>query len=412
MKEVIQLKEIKIGFGKANVEINEDDLPIRDFSAILTNLTTRVVSFGNVDNVNFCLVSIDMTSITDRDIAIFKDRVADIFNLDNEQIWITATHTFSAPHLKHDLDTDNDRKTYDKYLNKILTSISEAAEEAKSNFQNTGITYHESYCPLNINRNIKTEEGYWLGRNFETYSNHQIRIIEFNQQDGTKNVIYNYDIQPSIMDHLNNDQNQKIITGDLFGVTSQKLEKTDVNVAVPLIGAAGDQSPIFKGSNDNSFVQNKMLLYQEAQVLYETIIQASSVNIPNDFELNYFKFMVKLPSQKRQLDTFDIKPTKSYKFKSDDVTINAHVFGLQLGSIIILGTEPELNSKFAEKCRQQINTPAVLITTLTNGAQKYLPEQDDFEHITYAAMNTSIGKGADKILLKSFKKVNQYLGGK
>lgn len=403
------MNNFQVGFGKENVKIREIDLPIRDFEVLLTDLTTRVVLFGNDRKVKFAIVSISLTSITTRDCNLFKKKIADETNLSFEHIWICATHTFSAPHLKQSLKTKQDQKEYQRFLSLIYASIEVATKKAKSDFQTVKVSYQTSNCFLNVNRNVKTQNGYWLGRNFNGYSDHQIRIVGFEKSDGTSNLIFNYDIQPSVMDHIVNNENKKIITGDIFGIAAANIEQKSSIVVVPLIGCAGDQSPIFKGQSDYTYEQNITLLFAEAKVLSEAIDQAIVQFVDEKPKISDFVISVDLPAQIRQKDTFSIKPTLHYDFKKSNDLIHSHIYGLNIGKITLLGTEAELNSKYADKCRNQVTSEALLISTMVNGGLKYLPEEDDFMHISYQAMNSSIGQGADKKMLSAFKKVNDYV---
>lgn len=403
------MEVLKAGFGKANLGLTKEDVPIRNFEAIFTDLNTRVALFGNENEIKFVIASIPLTSITNRDINIFKNKIKRIVGIKTDKIWISALHTFSAPHLKHVIDTVEDNETYNRYLNQILCSLESALKRASIDYQLVRIGYRTSTCNLNINRNVKTKKGYWLGRNFHGYSDHQVRIVCFIKKDDTYNLIFNYDIQPSVMDHIMNDENKKVITGDLLDIGATKVEEDQKNIVIPLIGCAGDQSPIFKGKKKYSFIQNTTLLFEEAEILAQSIEQSKLSFINNEVCLENFIIPIDLPCQVRQKGTFEITPTTKYKFETSKKIAIAHLYGLSFGKILLLGTEPELNSKFGRKCRQKLKASNVLITTLINGAMKYLPEKDDFENITYQSMNTSIGKTADSKTINAIKKVNKIL---
>lgn len=407
--EVFKLKKLKAGFGRAKIEITDKDLPIREFQAKLTDLNSRVAVFGTDEQPDFALAVIEMTSITDRDIQIFKDKITDILNLNSDQIWIGVSHTFSTPHLKNQLNTNADKQSYNSCLEKILSSLGQAVEQAQKDYQVVKVTYQTGACPLNVNRNIETDKSYWLGSNYNAYSNHEIRVVKFTNHAGHSNLIFNYDLQPSVMDHIKNDAGKRLITGDVFGVACYQLEKANDNVVIPLIGAAADQSPIFKGTNHYFYLQNTTFLFTEGEMLAQSIKQTKEKEQLLKADMLYFNFSVLLPKQKRQKKTFDIVPTDNYTFISEKGKVEVHLYALKIGNILFLGTEPELNSKFGKKIRDELDCKQVLLATLVNGGKKYLPEEDDFEHITYQAMNTSIGQRADQTMLKSIEEVNQYL---
>lgn len=404
---------IKAGFGKSQVQIKDQDLPIREFKVKLTDLVTRVAIFEKSYQQRVVIVSVDMTSLTVRDIEKIKTMIFTNYDIPRDNIWITVTHTFAAPHLKHKLTTDQDKVTYSLWFEKINTSIKEAFEKALESLQVVEIGLSEIYCPLNVNRNLETNNGWWIGRNFEGYSNHLLKVMAFQSQSGKTDLIFNYDIQPSIFDHIVDDQKERVISGDIFGTASSLIERDMNNVVMPLIGAAGDQRPLFVGDNNESFEHNKTLLFEQGKLLAQSINQAVQKIDQFDLvtELNRFCVSTVLPSQKQKLGTFEIRPTRSYLFEPTGEGVNISIEGIQINDLVILGTQPELNSSFAKRCLDVIQAKKVIISTLVNGGVKYLPEKTDFENVTYESMNTQIGPNADIKMLEAFKSINTYLKG-
>lgn len=217
--------ELKAGFGKAELHITQKDLPIREFESIIQPLTTRVAILGEKEN-KCVILSIDMTSLTDRDVKKIKKEANKLLKIPEENIWVTVTHTFSAPHLKHEIKTEKDQKIYDSFFKKIVESIEKAIAEAKQDYQDVQVGWNEIFCPLNVNRNIETQKGWWLGRNFTEYSNHKVRIIGLQDKSGRTNLLYNYDIQPSVLDHICDDNGKRVISSDIFGYASMHVEES------------------------------------------------------------------------------------------------------------------------------------------------------------------------------------------
>ena len=72
---------------------------------------------------------------------------------------------------------------------------------------------------------------------------------------------------------------------------------------------------------------------------------------------------------------------------------------LHWGDVVLVGTEPELSSSFGTQVRAL--APHVVLATLVNGAKKYLPSSDAYDRVTYEAMNSSFGRGADTVLFQA-----------
>ncbi|WP_119317689.1 hypothetical protein [Companilactobacillus formosensis] len=400
-------ERVKVGFGKSIIKINDEDLPIREFASKLTDLYTRVIFLKNDSSKLKILVSIEMTSLTQRDINKFKELICNKYNTDSKNIWITVTHTFSAPHLKHDISNTDDKKVYKFWIEKIETSLKESCNEAFLDLQFVKISYNSIYCPLNINRNIETAQGWWLGRNFKAFSNHMLKTIVFEKANGTKNLIFNFDMQPSVFDHISNDNNQRVIASDIFGIAATHVENRYSNIVFPLIGAAGDQRPLIVADNSHSYAVNRQLLFEQSSLLKDAILQSVNSNKTTELDrFDIFEVNLILSGQIQQHGTFDLSPTHDYKFLKSETPIKANIFALQLNDILVLGTQPELNSSFANKFIKRINCSKVIMSTLVNGGLKYLPEKKDFERITYEAMNTSLGQNADEEFLRVSEEIN------
>ena len=110
---------VKVGFGKSKVKINDEDLPIREFQKTLTDLYTRCAIFEESGDIKFVLISFEMTSLIQRDIDRFKRLVKSSLGVSENRIWITVTHTFSAPHLKHELKNEQERIIYHNFIQPI-----------------------------------------------------------------------------------------------------------------------------------------------------------------------------------------------------------------------------------------------------------------------------------------------------
>lgn len=402
------MKRCQAGFGKAIIPIHESDLPMREFQAIESELMIRSLYLKN-EETSFILISFDLTSLTKRDIEKFKDIVERLTGIARTHIYLNVTHTFSAPHLKSVLKTQEDIHEYQVFFEKLTKTLTKAVNEAQKDLSNVTMAYQKVSCPLNMSRNVKLPEGYWIGRSLNGYSNHEMRIVSFIKENGHRFILFNYDMQSSVLDHIDNEKGERVISHDLYGYTAEYLEaRDDIDVVMPTLGCAGDQRPLFTGKDTNDYQYAKAVLKAQATLLAEAILSAKQSEA-DTFDVTSECLKLSLPGQTRQKGTFDLQPTKTYTFlPGEEVKITLEA--LKLGKIVLVGTQPELNAAFGEKCRALIDDECVLIT-LCNGGAKYLPEQSDFDHITYQAMNTSIGKGADTVMLEGFKRLNERLKG-
>ncbi|EJE97978.1 hypothetical protein [Liquorilactobacillus mali] len=403
---------LKAGFGKKVIDFKKSDLPLREFSKKLDDLYTRVMLVDGTQQ-HFALVSLDLTSLPAKAINTFKNIVAELTNIDVTNIWITVSHTFAAPHLPNAPKSETDHKNYQFIFDRLKSSLTASCEAAQLDLQSVQIASTMVNCPLNVNRNQLTAAGWWLGRDLNAYSDHHLRVLAFKKDDGTVNLIVNYDIQQSVLDHITDDEGNRVISSDLMGVGIKKYEDLQ-QIAIFLPGAAGDQRPLFVGNNKKPFAFAKALLSEQSVLVYESLQNAvhSISNWQLFKKLRLQTQIISAPTQVQKLSTFEIKPTHHYDFKSTGMTIPLDVTALQLNQYLIIGTQPEMNSSFGAECRQTLGLGEdVMLATLVNGGAKYLPEKLDYQRTTYQAMNTKLAQGTDELFLAAFahlgKKINK-----
>lgn len=395
------MTELLAGFGISPIEIHQADLPLREFKAKSSDLYVRVALLQQEEE-KFALVSFELTSLMARDVSYFKKLLAGKWEVKEDQVWIAVSHNFSSPHLKQQLNNAAEAAAYHFFLDKLTKAMLAAFSQAVKDLSPAELAYGQGTCPINVNRNVETPAGWWLGRNFQAFSDHQVRVLLIRNQSGD-NLVYSYDLQSSVLDHLDNDQGQRVIDGDIFGKCSRLLEES-CRVAIPLVGAAGDQRPLFTGKQAQPFAFNRRLVDLQGETLAEAIQELTYQEL--DSQLKQVTLRGTLPGQKRQKDTFDIRPSKNFvPVPGDAVAIS--LSALQLGKLTLLASQPELNSAFGQQIRQKLGLS--MLASLINGGVKYLPEASDFTRMTYEAMNSSLGPGSDQAFLNLVDQIKEKL---
>lgn len=329
---------------------------------------------------NFVFVSMDLTSLTNYNVEHFKTTIKSVFPCDH--IYISVTHNFSSMHI-HNKNPEYRDYLYKKFDEALIQSI----QVAKADVKKMHIEYAHSMCSINVNRNILTNEGYWLGKNKAGFSCHEVQALLFKYKDKTiANLIF-YDLQCSVFDHTN------IISADIAGCVSE-LFREDGVTSFFVCGCAANQMPDYKEKN-----------YEEVKRLSkELYLSIPSNGIVLDKKLTLKTKQVSLFKQVMKHPTKELKPHTSFEFEKEKGYIEVPLYYIGLGQIHILLTMPELNSEFGKQIQDVFDRP-VLIGTLINGGCKYLPQKEDYEKITYTAMNTQIGYGSDSVFMEAVYKL-------
>lgn len=408
----------KVGTGIARISFLPEDFPIKQFIGVHDDLHIRVLIIDS--NESFALVSIELTSLPSRAIAFYKKIVKEMTGIDDSHIWISVTHTFSAPHIPERENTSEESRISEVMFNRTVSALKDAIQQALRSKTAAKFGIGVGTCKINTNRNVETTDGWWFGNNELEYSNQEVRVGIFRDlNQHPLAVLYNYDVQPSVLDNIKTADGGKLISADMTGVASLFVEKEygPGTVAIFLPGAAGDQAPILKGFSwdvdkdgkprctdigTDAFILAKTL----GNYLGTSILKAikNCNNFTEYVRLQFNQIEISVPEQKRLYSTKELRPSKDYSFIYTGNKLTIPVNLLTLNDLLILATPPELNSSFGEKIRNIRKDRTTFICTLINGGMKYLPEQKDYERITYTAMNSMIGQGADKIFLTEIEK--------
>ncbi len=349
------------GAGSGEVKLS---LPIKKLDHQRDPLYVKVLM-----TEEFLLASFDATSMPPKAVDHFQEAASAKTGIPKENVIISMTHSFSAPHFNDDSNN--------AVFEQALYSAIEAVE-----MKETRIGFSLDFSDINVQRNIKTNDGWWIGKNPDGYSSRELKSIFFFHEEKPFACLINYDIQSSCVMA----EDPTAVSADLPGAVSDIFRRKGIT-AFFLAGACADQAPV---SNDP--VQ-----------LAEKLTDAVSIPKPqvwDNAELSVSKVL--LPMQKMKIPTRELTPHKEFEFEFSGEYASVPIVLLRLNDITLCMTSPELNSGYGI-LMQEFLPEKNMIVTMTNGAHKYLPQEWDFENITYEAMNTVLARGSDEIFLKAIE---------
>ncbi len=402
------------GVGKEKLDFPEELFPIENYAGVHDDVYVRVMLLrGQTD---FALVNFEMTSMRPYAIEALKSEASRITGIPKDQIWISVSHTFSVPHLRSEEALARGGKELTEKNDLLYRVLSGAMEKAlKTAAADTGeaaFGFANAVCAVNVNRDVETPDGWWLGANDSLESDKTVPLIRIDGSDGkAKGILYSYDVQSSVMDHHKDADGYARITGDLAGSASRHIEEQfgEDFVALFLIGGAGDQAPA-AAAGPADYQTADDLGSRLASCVVQAAGEVSCEPLEEGIRVRSEK--VSCAGQKIAGKPDEIHPTKSYQYEPDE----AHEVAVSLvtfGKAALIGLGPELSSSTASSIRKQSPYPATMVATLVNGADKYMPEEDAYDRITYEAMNSKFARGsAEKIRQSVIKELNQTAEGR
>ena len=414
--------KLKVGVGKTEYKIPLEVLPVENFKSIHDQLYTRIIYIESQEKAVF--VSLEMTSIRDYELALIKQTVSEILNVSIDHVWVCVTHTFSVPHIRNktSLHTEEEHEKNNKLCTALLNSVERASYQALNCIQDAKIGFGNNYCSVNVNRDMYTLKGWWLGSNDLGVSDKLVSIVSFyNMQDKPIAILYSYDVQSSVMNGSLQDDGSRIITGDLAGRASHYIEsQLEETVAMFIVGAAGDQAPAYQAEYTEINPQGEFIKtdIQElgfvlvdklgSKLGYHVVTAMNRIHSQETFDsLCIQKTIFDCPGQMIPKVTKDILPTKEYKYIKDEKR-EVEVEIMKIGSIVFVGCKPELSSITAMDIKKASPFLQTMVFTMVNGGAKYMPDETSYDRITYEAMNSMYAQGSAEILVENtIKLLNQ-----
>ena len=423
--------QLRAGAGKAEIQLAQDLLPMQGFSAQHDPLEARVLVVEAGDR-RAALAVVDLTSIFADEVATMQGVVAQATGVAPANVVIVASHTFSAPHIMPTgrpfpgLESEAEQRKSALFKAAVEDALKQAALAA-NRLKPAKLGVGRGVSDININRDQHTPEGFWLGVDSAGASDKTLSVVRI--EDEARHpiaLLANYAVQPSVMDQAIVSGGGKAVSSDLAGAAMRRVESLYGEGAVGffLIGAAGDQAPILKASRavpDKDGRLKTVDIGERGYLLVDLLGERLAQDVVRTSErmappaetalVDVVAGSVDLTAQARPKALQDLKPSKTYAFTPAGPT-TAPFTVLRLGTAAIVGVQVELSSETGRLIKSQSPFADTVVTTMVNGAAKYMPEAAAYDKITYEAMNSSFARGSAETLAAAITDRLRQLNGR
>jgi hypothetical protein len=421
--EVPKVAELRIGAGKREIQIPLGYLAVENFKEIHDPIHVRAIVIEQEET--FAVISMELTSLPEPEVKELQEIISDETGILKKNIWVCMTHSFSSPHLLPDfmLQTEENIRLKEAYRKALKYAVCEAVQEAAERLVPAKMGFQTGTCDIVANRDVKLEDGWWIGTNGTGLTDKTVSVIRFDDMEGKMiALISHFAMQSSVLDQCELSRGGKPISSDVAGNACEKVEEQygkDV-VALFLIGAAGDQAPVEKAVNE-TFVKGERVRTDLHEGGFE-ICERLSEKLKNSicgiadtvicdhqaFPMEHCSVQVTVPAKKMEKDLHSLVPTRDFIYEPDgekETTIE----GLRLGELVLLGFRPELNCTTAISIMAMSDFKMTLICTMVNGASKYMADEASYDRCCYEAMNSPFGCGAAEIIRDQAIELLRYM---
>ncbi len=411
---VIPSEMLRAGAGRAVIELPAELFPTEGFIGVHDMLRARVLLLESGNKVAF--LSIELTSLPEEVIVALQKTVGEMANIPPENVLVFVTHTFSAPHFMpmHLCKTLADKQRNELLFRVIKAAVTQATSQAVVRMEAARFGYKTGFCNVNVNRDVSTADGWWLGSNETGPSDKSVLVLRFETLEGDPiALLFSYGVQPSVMDEPPTPDSDRMVTADMAGAASRFLEKQYGAAVTALfcLGAAADQAPSLKGARfqyvdkdghvqvedieEEGFIIAKMLGRRLGIEVLQTSEKIRCQALTSSIFIK--KGVVRCPGQKMIRDLHSLRPTKQYDFLPADER-DEPVQIVMLGNVALVGVRPELCCQTGLNIKEQSPFPETMVLTMVNGGAKYMPDRSAYDRITYEAMNSPFGRGSAELL--------------
>lgn len=436
---------LKAGAGRGVIRFTPDILPRskrETYTRILDDPCIRIVLLET--EARFAFVAVELANI-DMDIqAMILDLIQTKGGVPADQIFFHLNHVHSTPHGWPPFGRDKLPEDEFKKIKPFCAAITNAAEEALSQaltgLREAVIGIGHGMCrSCVVNRNVLTDEGWWLGSGESGPRDESIGILRLDDLQGqTIAILYIYNLVPSIFDYSTRDFEAgltRTVSADIAGAASAYIEAEFPGaVAVYCTGAAGDTWPAFtamynlvgrggrlrtKDLGDRAFVLGELLGERLGQ---QTVIAADAITCePLDGPIRIAFDTVSFEGRDEDSAVHEMRPRREMEWQScgEERTMEIPFFFLG-NKAVFIGLHCQVGVRTV--MRVQDASPMGVTGLLSfstigmeappkgsggtgpgkgpdpgkgpSGVRKYMPERDAYERVEYCAQNSVVMPGS------------------
>ncbi|KAA9149418.1 hypothetical protein FPZ12_043415 [Amycolatopsis acidicola] len=398
------------GAGKAAIAIPPELLPLDGFTTVHDDLYVRVLVLTS-GATRAALVVLDLTSISAEAIAQIRQVVTKTAGVAATDIIVTVTHTFSAPHVLASTSSPGAAT----WVQNIVAAATSAAADAVKSARPARVGYGVGSADVNVNRNVETSAGWWLGTGEALPSDKSVNVARFDDLGGRPiAILVNYNVQSSVMMESVMAGGDLPITADLAGATVAHLEQQyDDVTGFFLVGACGDQAPGFRSkrytidkagnwSQTDARDAGWLLLTVQGERLGTEAVRVSETIKTSTART--LKLVTDSVTVDAVVGGHPTAPTTSYTFVPAGTT-QAPLWVLQVGEGAFAGAAPELSTSTALTIKKKSPLKYTFVLSMLEGGAKNMADRWNYQHLTYEAIDSSYAEGAAEALADRFGRV-------
>jgi Neutral/alkaline non-lysosomal ceramidase, N-terminal len=353
------------------------------------NIYVRAIVIDN-GSERAAIAAVELIDVSEEMWTTASERVAKEAGISPEYLVVAATHTHSAPSPGGFAPSNAQTSAY---IARVEDAIVSAVRQAEANLQPARMGIGRGTAYVNVNRDIYTGNGWWLGDNRNGPSDKTVVVIRFDSLAGDPIAFFiNYAVHGTVMGPHNTQ-----LSGDLPGATSRSVESHYGSnaVAVWTRGAAGDQNPVYMTwlTTHPERPEDFSLVEALGQILAEEVIRIADnlvkENAATSVTIGGEQKVVSCPGHRFEPA---IQPGTAPKFVATDA-VNLRLGVLKINDIALVIVNGEVTTPIWERLKQASPYTNIVMVDTANGALSYLTEDEAYDRLTFEVIRTRPQRG-------------------
>lgn len=406
-----------VGAGKGEIQFPEEMFPTAEgYNKIHDNPHARVVLLKSGEKL-YSFAHLELNNIFETGTAQMLSAIHQETGVPEDHVFFHCLHVLETPHPEPPMKKGPEAEHYNGiFFGAVEKAVRIACRQAVNSLQPACVGADYAVCATcNTNRNILTENGWWLGSGEDGASDKAVAVVRFEALDGKPiAILFNYNSQSSVMDQSRGVDGSRYVTADLAGASAAFVERQFEDcVAMYCTGAGGDGCPSFQARRNVLGAGGKTWtvdLHETGFILVEllgerlgsVVVQCAEKIVCQDVEeIKAVSGNVDFEGRPR-VKLQEIVPTHSFDLSGDGSTKTMEPAVLAIGKdIAVVGVFAEICAKTEMQIKQQSAFPFTAVLTFSQlgnhagkGMGKYMGEKDMYEKITFQAMNSGVVAGS------------------
>lgn len=413
----MQEYHLNVGAGKGEILFPAEMFPtVEGYNKIHDNPHARIILM-ETDTGRYAFAHLELNNIFESGTAQMLEVISQETGVEPNHVFFHCLHVLETPHPEPPMKTGPEAERFNGlFFGAVAQAMRTACRQAMDSRRPARVGADYAVCATcNTNRNVLTEDGWWLGSGEAEPCDKSVAVVRFEDLDGAPiAILFTYNSQSSVMDQSRGADGSRYVTADLAGASAAFVEGQFKGcVAMYCTGAGGDGCPSFQSKRSVLGAGGKLRttdLHEGGFVLVEllgerlgsVVVQcAEKIACQDADRITALSGSVDFGGRPR-VPLQDIVPSRSFDFSGDGSTKTMEPALLVIGKdIALLGVFAEICARTEMRIKEQSAFPFTAVMTFSQlgnhagkGMGKYMGEREMYEKVTFQAMNSGVVAGS------------------